>query len=166
MKWQDLPLTAFPPRAKGTYILVLHAARSQRIGIGRLGEQLIVAGYYGYVGSAFGPGGLAARLGHHARPPRRPHWHIDYLRSAAETVMTVFGVQAVRREHDWATVWAGLEGQKDGIAGFGASDCACATHLFYGEQPPDVAEFIRRCAQRFPADEPVRVIDQGPSAQP
>jgi Uri superfamily endonuclease len=37
----------------------------KRLGIGSLGEFDIIPGFYAYVGSAFGSGGLRSRIGHH-----------------------------------------------------------------------------------------------------
>ncbi len=39
----------------------------KRFEMGRLGRFDIIPGYYAYVGSAFGSGGLPARLGHHLK---------------------------------------------------------------------------------------------------
>ncbi len=48
--------------AKGTYVLVMRLGRLRRVRVGRLGVQEFPAGLYLYVGSAFGPGGLRARI--------------------------------------------------------------------------------------------------------
>ncbi len=50
---------------QGSYILILHLNRPERIAVGKLGKCSFPAGYYTYVGSALGPGGLASRLKHH-----------------------------------------------------------------------------------------------------
>ena len=64
----------------GTYALLISSATDQLIRIGRLGTLRLKPGYYMYVGSALGSGGVRGRLAHHMRPAERPHWHIDYLR--------------------------------------------------------------------------------------
>ena len=56
----------------------------KRIDIGSLGRFDILPGFYAYVGSAFGAGGLRARIGHHLESTAWPHWHIDYLLGIAE----------------------------------------------------------------------------------
>ena len=38
-------------------------------------------GYYVYVGSAMGSGGVAARLKHHSKISKKLHWHLEYLQS-------------------------------------------------------------------------------------
>ena len=65
-------ITAF-----GTYILILQTQTERMIPVGRLGVMAVRPGWYVYVGSAFGPGGVKGRVGHHARPQTKPHWHID-----------------------------------------------------------------------------------------
>lgn len=69
------------PAAGGTYCLILRNRVAWRGPVGRLQDCGFAAGWYVYVGSAFGTGGLRARLRHHLRISGRPRWHIDYLRS-------------------------------------------------------------------------------------
>ena len=47
--------------------------------VGRLGALPVEPGFYVYVGSAFGPGGLERRVGRHATTEKKHRWHIDYL---------------------------------------------------------------------------------------
>ena len=138
------------PRSPGTYLLILHLPAPCRIAIGRLGEQPLAAGFYSYVGSALGPGGLAGRLKHHLRPVRRPRWHVDYLRAAAPVVALCHVVGERRREHDWAMRLAGEFSTV--LPGFGTSDCRCRSHLLYSEAfPATLAGYL---AHAFPDDPP------------
>ena len=88
----------------GTYALVVGLDRSQDISIGRRGRFHFPAGFYIYVGSALGPGGVAARLAHHLRAGKCLHWHIDYLLGAkCARVTQVWAVEsAARLECEWA----------------------------------------------------------------
>ena len=52
------------PDVRGTYVLIASVAQMKRVEIGRLGAFDSVPGFYAYVGSAFGAGGLRARIGH------------------------------------------------------------------------------------------------------
>ena len=52
--------------APGTYALLLRASKEQTIEVGALGAMPVRPGMYVYVGSAFGSGGLQARVGRHA----------------------------------------------------------------------------------------------------
>jgi Uri superfamily endonuclease len=58
--------TSFEPRP-GTYALLLSSAADGVIRVGRLGDLRLQPGFYVYVGSALGPGGVRARLAHHMR---------------------------------------------------------------------------------------------------
>jgi Uri superfamily endonuclease len=92
-------------------------------------------GYYVYVGSAFGPGGVSARLRHHQRIATKPHWHIDYLRLATR-FLDAWCVYCKRYEHEWAQRLIQSRSTAMPLSGFGSSDCVCATHLFYFRDPP------------------------------
>jgi Uri superfamily endonuclease len=78
---------------KGVYVLILYLPYRRTIQIGRLGKFNFSDGYYAYVGSAFGPGGLAARLSHHLRRSHKPRWHIDYLRRHVDITDREFRLQ-------------------------------------------------------------------------
>ena len=67
------------PSEPGTYILVFSVKEEMTFPVGKLGTLVLQPGTYVYVGSAHGPGGLAARVGRHLRPHKRAHWHIDYV---------------------------------------------------------------------------------------
>ena len=116
------------PSTPGTYALLLALERPIEIAVGSLVLIRFVAPFYVYLGSAFGAGGLAARLRHHLRKAERPHWHIDHLRSAASIRGVWFTEDARRLECDWSEALAGLCGASL-VVGFGSSDCACASHL-------------------------------------
>lgn len=131
--------------AKGTYILLMHLANPQALTIGRLGMFDFAAGWYAYVGSAFGSGGLAGRLHHHLKPAPRPHWHIDYLRQVAPLVDVWYTTSETRLECTWAAVLKQMPGAEIPIPRFGASDCRCEAHLFYfPARPPRLPDEIRR----------------------
>jgi Uri superfamily endonuclease len=125
---------------KGTYLLVLHLAAPCSLRIGRLGSHDLAAGCYMYVGSAYGSGGLAARLAYHMRRTKeRPHWHIDYLRAHAELCAVWSAVGGGRHlEQAWCRALLDVRGLRMPIRGFGASDTRCLAHLFYApaEPPP------------------------------
>jgi len=112
---------------KGTYVIVLYLDKSKRIQIGKLGQFKFKKGYYAYVGSAFGPGGLKSRIKHHIEPKKSYHWHIDYLKAAVKEVWV--SDPGERFEHEWAGSLGEIASDK--ILGFGCSDCSCESHLFY-----------------------------------
>jgi Uri superfamily endonuclease len=129
------------PAKSGTYILLVHLSSNLVVEVGRLGTIDFDAGMYAYVGSAFGPGGLAARLRRAALGPRRAHWHIDYVLVEADLVGALLKIDDTRRECSWA-LWVGERAQGS-AAGFGSSDCRCASHLFFVGEGERAEEMIR-----------------------
>lgn len=113
----------------GTYVLLIELTQPQTVTVGRRGPVSLPAGLLGYVGSAHGPGGLAARLRRHARPDKRLHWHVDFLLTVATLNGALYRTDPVRLECRWATA---IQPQALApIPNFGASDCHCDTHLFH-----------------------------------
>lgn len=124
------PIFAALPPAPGTYVLLLHLDSPAALRVGRLGTASFGPGWYAYVGSARGSGGLRARVARHLRADKRLHWHVDAL-TACVPVREVWWVPSMQRlECEWARVLAALPGVEQPVPGFGASDCACCTHLF------------------------------------
>ena len=127
----------------GTYALILACAGNVRIQVGRMGTLRLQPGYYVYLGSALGPGGVRARLAHHHKLSTRPHWHIDYLRAHTQIHCVWFIYDARRREHQWAGVMRTLSGAEIPLPGFGASDCDCRSHLYFFTRCPSRSSFER-----------------------
>lgn len=117
------------PAAPGTYALLIGVDAPLVICAGRLGKISLDAGRYIYLGSAHGPGGLAARVGRHLRQEKRPHWHIDALTAVAPVAEVWWIETAERLECAWARALLTLPGVSVPARGFGASDCACPAHL-------------------------------------
>ncbi len=127
----------------GTYILCLYLPENKTIRIGRLGDHDFKQGYYFYVGSAFGPGGIAARCGHHLRLSHEPRWHMDYLRRHCRLQYILFSTRRQQLEHRWAGKLAKDSNYSIPVTRFGASDCRCAAHLFYCAVQEDIEKKIK-----------------------
>ncbi|NPA76903.1 MAG: DUF123 domain-containing protein [Candidatus Diapherotrites archaeon] len=85
-------------------------------------------GIYAYVGSAFGPGGLKARILRHWRQEKKIHWHIDWItKSEACEHIGAFVFVGKRIESEIAGL---LERKYKAVPGFGASDSKEDSHLF------------------------------------
>ena len=136
MESQTTTFTPFDVHERGTYLLIFRLVRPARLEIGRLGLVDLASGYFAYVGSALGPGGLAARVNHHLKRTQRPRWHVDYLRRVASLEQVWYAIHDRHRECEWAEQ-LGRSGEFSArVHGFGASDCQCPSHLFYGERAP------------------------------
>lgn len=110
----------------GAYVVWLYLACQTRVE--KPANARLPSGWYLYAGSAYGPGGLRARLSRHLAKNKTRRWHIDYLTSKAT------------RRYGWAWInakecelVATLQDHPDFhhvIPGFGSSDCAhCPSHL-------------------------------------
>lgn len=124
----------------GTYVLVLRCDAERSVSVGRWGTLDVRSGYYLYVGSAFGPGGVRARVMRHCLLSKRKHWHIDYLRDVATLEEVWYSHSPERVEHDWAGVLNRMDGSEP-VRGFGCSDCRCESHLFYFVALPNQKTF-------------------------
>ncbi len=137
------------PSKPGTYALIFQNNALTYIQAGSLGRLVVEPGWYIYVGSAFGPGGLRGRLMHHLNDrPRR--WHVDALKSATSIHSVWFTTDPRRLEHAWAQAWMNLPGIAVPWKGFGSSDCRCQAHLFRSFHEPDRHLFEDRYQVLFP----------------
>jgi Uri superfamily endonuclease len=118
------------PAETGSYALAGWLDAPVEVFVGGLGQQRFPAGGYAYFGSAFGPGGLRARVGRHLRFDTPSRWHLDYLKPRLRWIWVA--VQAGQRvECAWAQAAAALPGSEIPVPGFGSSDCraGCRAHL-------------------------------------
>jgi len=137
------PMLAMLGAQPGTYALVLSAKASGFVRIGRIGKLRLQPGFYVYVGSALGPGGVRARLAHHMKKSSHPHWHIDYLRPHT-TVEEVWSCHdRTPWEHEWARYIRMARGASMPLAGLGSSDCRCESHLYFFQSRPSRNGFVR-----------------------
>jgi Uri superfamily endonuclease len=155
------------PRAEpGTYALLLRVPieerapeREQTIEVGALGRMTVRPGPYVYVGSAFGPGGVRARVRRHARDDGARHWHVDYLRAVARLEAVWYTHDQTRRECAWATALRSRPAAEVPLDGVGASDCDCPGHLVTLPTSPSLAQFRERLRAEHPDHAAIGWID-------
>ncbi len=135
------------PSQPGTYCLVFHCLSSSSVTIGRLGTYQINPGYYCYIGSAFGQGGLNSRVNRHLRVNKSKHWHLDYIRPYLNPIEIYYSTDLMKREHQWAEFLLKQEESSIPIHKFGSSDCHCSTHLFYYKLKPDLKTLFYKCTR-------------------
>jgi Uri superfamily endonuclease len=124
----------------GTYALVLENKDSRNIQVGKLGKFSFPPGWYVYTGSAFGPGGLSARVGRHLKQEKKCRWHIDYLSTRVPVARVWYTLNPEKNECKWATLFLSLGGALL-IRGFGSSDCRCKSHLLFFPACPCLSDF-------------------------
>ena len=142
------------PAERGTYALILRNSEPGVIRIGALGSISARPGYYIYVGSAFGPGGLSARVSRHLNGSQKRHWHIDYLRQQMHPEAVWFESHAIIQEHHWAATFAQADQISIPVPRFGASDCRCTSHLFYSTAMPLLSAFCNLLQSKGTASNP------------
>jgi Uri superfamily endonuclease len=126
------------PEEKGTYVLIASVSQVKCIEIGSLGKFEMIPGFYAYVGSAFGAGGLHARINHHLESAADPHWHIDYLLRCATPVEVWFTTANRKLEQRWAELLENSKCFRGSIPRFGSSDYrrSRTSHLFFAKRRP------------------------------
>ena len=142
----------------GTYVLILASSVFRQIQVGSVGELRVKPGFYAYVGSAFGWGGLVGRLLHHLAIGQHPHWHIDHLRTVTRLEEIWYSYDDHRREHQWSDLLGRSRGASTPMIGFGASDCRCESHLFFFPERPSFSGFCRRARGAFPGHGTIRIM--------
>lgn len=142
------------PDSKGTYILVLHVPEMRRMAVGRLGTFDVRAGFYTYVGSAFGAGGVRARLTHHLESVAAPHWHIDHLMLHATPLEVWYALSDRKLEGDWVELLENEPQFRCPIPRFGSSDYhrTRTSHLFFTKRRPSFRWFQQRVQEVFEPD--------------
>ena len=114
----------------GAYLLVVSLPASLDLIIPRFQGRALPPGHYLYCGSAYGPGGIAARVARHARGEKARRWHIDHLTVAGEVVLALAFPQASECALVTRLCSAGA---CIPLPGFGSSDCRrCPAHLLKG----------------------------------
>jgi Uri superfamily endonuclease len=113
---------------KGAYVLLVRLDKALPVGPGRTRTGSVPAGTYLYAGSAYGAGGLAARLRRHFRSDKTIHWHIDRLTLEARE-LAAFAVEN-GEECQLIQALSKMDGVSVALDGFGSTDCVrCRSHL-------------------------------------
>lgn len=148
-----------PANTPGSYILVLHSEATRTVRIGARGSLCTLPGYYYYCGSAFGPGGVRARIKRHVRLEKTQRWHIDYLRCLLVVREVWISFDGKNQEHIWAGLLNEMRLSEIPMPGFGSSDCRCPAHLFYFKRALAFGTFRKRA--RFHGTEHLRNLTCG-----
>lgn len=74
------------PAAPGAYLLVIDLHRSLPLDVPWAAPARLAPGRYVYCGSAYGPGGIRARIARHRKRDKTVRWHVDRLTAAGRIV--------------------------------------------------------------------------------
>jgi len=140
------------PGIKGSYCLIYQLNETISTRIGKLGKFDFQPGFYFYVGSAKGPGGLKARINRHFSVQQKKFWHIDYIKPYLTPVGYFYSNQ-IDKECEWAMLLKDLEKFEIPVRKFGSSDCKndCGAHLLMtsNTDPDLLIEIITHSACNF-----------------
>lgn len=134
---------------KGTYVLFVTLDRETNVTVGAKGPHVFPPGTYCYVGSAMA--GLDQRLKRHLAHEKKIKWHIDCLTTVCDRSEAWESYPDSVPECELGHI-AEQCGAIPEMAGFGCSDCGCATHLFRVD-PGIKADIVSRC----------RLVPHGPA---
>jgi len=134
LEWLPQPIRAIDaetvdaaPVGKGAYLLLMHFATPAGF-THKHARHVLDGGWYAYAGSAYGPGGIRARLRRHFRHDKKLHWHVDHLTAIARQLYAVAlegGSECAIAE---SLIGSGVF--LPSLKGFGSSDChSCQSHL-------------------------------------
>lgn len=117
------------PREAGAYVLLIRLEGRLPLDIPAFRGKGLAPGLYAYCGSAYGPGGIRARVSRHLRANKPMRWHVDRLTAAGRVERA--GIRIGGRECDLVSELI-LQGGLPALPKFGGSDCrACPAHLLH-----------------------------------
>ena len=120
-------LSLSAPSTGGAYALTLHLAEPVLFCRSN-GPHHFEPGRYVYAGSAYGPGGMRARVERHFRKSKAIRWHIDHVAHRAKTLQAVLIEGGA--ECDIVRVLVATGEFRSPLKGFGSTDCRrCCSHL-------------------------------------
>ncbi|MGE4432278.1 MAG: DUF123 domain-containing protein [Sphingobium sp.] len=117
------------PPTGGAYALMFDLAEPALF-CGPNGSHQIEPGRYVYAGSAYGPGGMRARVGRHFRKSKAIRWHIDHLTQQAGMLQAALIEGGA--ECNIVRVLVATGEFRIPLKGFGSTDCRrCRSHLLH-----------------------------------
>lgn len=135
---------------EGIYALILYLRKEQTLRIGRLGVFYFPVGWYVYVGSAHGGGGVQKRTDRHRKNniSKKKKWNIDFFRSKARLCEIWFSHASQVFECEWAHAFCKMQEAMIYAEKFGANDCYpyCETHFLQFETRPCTAVLRHKLA--------------------
>ncbi|HPE48680.1 MAG TPA: GIY-YIG nuclease family protein [Hyphomonas sp.] len=127
-EWATPDRTGNLAAGRGAYIALIRLDQAIEVDAAPLGGNTLPAGTYLYAGSAWGPGGIAARIKRHFRPDKKLHWHVDRLTVQASALAAIAVPDG--NECDLVRRLLAMEGIRTALDGFGSTDCrTCRSHL-------------------------------------
>lgn len=137
-----------------------HLAQEIYCRIGKAGCAAFPAGDYLYFGTAFGPGGLRARIKRHLRMEKKKFWHFDYIREFI-TPKAIFYSLENDLECEWCQAVLYVINVRIPMPAFGAKDCrrGCPAHFLLLESLVSLSIIADTLRSVFPTNADLVQID-------
>lgn len=150
----------------GSYIVLSKLFVETQIGSGQFADRPLPVGIYFYSGSAFGPGGLRARIGRHLRLRTKKHWHFDHIKEYLEISEIWYSTEILKHECQFIRRIRETGQATFPVPGFGSSDCSCQCPAHLAHLPMDVdlaiifkeLNQVAMILQRVPIDKSDRIV--------
>jgi Uri superfamily endonuclease len=115
----------------GSYIVIGSLSGDVRFSDGPFSDHLLTLGFYLYAGSAFGPGGLRARINRHLKSETKRFWHFDYLKPLIHIEEIWYSTVWGNQECQFISILRNINYSSIPLTKFGSSDClhGCPAHL-------------------------------------
>jgi Uri superfamily endonuclease len=143
----DVLLNRSLPRIKGTYAVLFWCEVGGAVKLGCAGMHTRPPGWHVYIGSAFGGGGVGARVSRHLRKDAKVKWQIDMMKPFLTPHEIWYTLDSKKRECIWAHAMLEMP-RVSYLPRVGATDCDCRAHLFVFDEFPTLRTFrviLRRC---------------------
>ncbi len=132
------------PKCPGYYALLIKIQKKTIIDHPKFNKKTLDPGYYIYVGSARGPGGIAARIKRHVKKNKKKKWHIDYLTSKQDVKTILIGYKCTTKPEGEEKMSHTLEKiASPALEKFGSTDKKDETHLYKCENKKKCKETIQ-----------------------
>lgn len=119
------------PNLPGSYFLLFELNQSIMVNVGKIKDVTFQKGFYGYAGTAFGSGGLRARIKRHLIQNKKKKWHLDWIRPYLSFIQGWYVVN-MNLECIWSQTFLNGDDCFLPLKKMGASDCklGCPAHFF------------------------------------
>lgn len=129
-------LGGYPLGEKGTYLFFFRLRKPLTVKTRGGKVFFLKEGYYVYIGSAFGGGGIEKRVGRHLKREKPKRWHLDFVTtSEVFEFLSYVPFYGKRIECNLAGLFENNGELFEPVKGFGCTDCSCKSHLFLIKKP-------------------------------
>ncbi len=142
------------PKKGGGYVIILYVEKTIWINLFKKLVK-IEPGFYAYVGSACGPGGLRARILRHLKRSKKIRWHIDRITSnvSAKAVRVIYSDKVQGNLFERRVSSCLFSKGLNYIERFGSSDDReNVSHLFYSRYLDILNSALKECITEITND--------------